>query len=237
VTADRIAEIKAASAPVLGDRETWDYRCAPEGEGPLAYEWSDKPHRLVYDLSGAVERLTAELAEARAEQKRLAWFEDDWKLNDGARLQEQTDADKLLTREEMEAWEDARRGDVRSFRLHHHVQRLLQGIVVDPELANLRALLAERDATITQLTATEAALRWALNEHLGCGPDGCSIHDVPAHRAALDSEGQEAATEAAGKRWRGPIGPMAPHRSDCGYMTFGHYGDCVPAAEGAGQTT
>lgn len=27
-----------------------DYRNAPSGIGPLAYEWEDKPHRLVYDL-------------------------------------------------------------------------------------------------------------------------------------------------------------------------------------------
>jgi len=27
-----------------------DYRDAPSGIGPLAAEWKDKPHRLVYDL-------------------------------------------------------------------------------------------------------------------------------------------------------------------------------------------
>lgn len=36
---------------------TGAYRQAPSGIGPLAHEWSDKPHRLVYDLASEVERL------------------------------------------------------------------------------------------------------------------------------------------------------------------------------------
>lgn len=39
---------------------TEDYRNATSGEGAfgsLGYEWSDKPHRLVYDLCGEVDRL------------------------------------------------------------------------------------------------------------------------------------------------------------------------------------
>lgn len=36
---------------------TQDYRIAPGGEGPQAATWKDKPHRLVYDLCGEVERL------------------------------------------------------------------------------------------------------------------------------------------------------------------------------------
>jgi hypothetical protein len=31
-----------------------DYWSAPSGEGPHAYTWSDKPHRLLYDLIGAL---------------------------------------------------------------------------------------------------------------------------------------------------------------------------------------
>jgi hypothetical protein len=34
-----------------------DYRRAPSGEGPLAAEWKDKPHRLIYDLCKRVEAL------------------------------------------------------------------------------------------------------------------------------------------------------------------------------------
>jgi hypothetical protein len=30
------------------------YWLAPSGEGPLAAEWSDKPHRLLYDLIAAL---------------------------------------------------------------------------------------------------------------------------------------------------------------------------------------
>ena len=44
---------------------TDDYRNAMSGEGKpfsLGYEWSDKPHRLVYDLCGEVDHLRAALA-------------------------------------------------------------------------------------------------------------------------------------------------------------------------------
>lgn len=34
---------------------TDDYRNAPDGIGPQAAEWKDKPHRLVYDLCSRVE--------------------------------------------------------------------------------------------------------------------------------------------------------------------------------------
>lgn len=36
-----------------------DYHIAPGGEGPLAFTWSDKPHRLVYDLIAAVKHYAA----------------------------------------------------------------------------------------------------------------------------------------------------------------------------------
>ncbi len=42
----------------MGLREgttTEDYRDAMGGSGELAYEWSDKPHRLVYDLCNALD--------------------------------------------------------------------------------------------------------------------------------------------------------------------------------------
>ena len=42
-------------APVMPEYTTDDYRNAPSGIGPLAAEWRDKPHRLVYDLCRALE--------------------------------------------------------------------------------------------------------------------------------------------------------------------------------------
>lgn len=39
---------------------TNDYYRAMEGEGPLAFEWTDKPHRLVYDLIQEIVRLRDE---------------------------------------------------------------------------------------------------------------------------------------------------------------------------------
>jgi hypothetical protein len=45
--------------PVGLSHTTEDYRNAPSEIGPLAAEWADKPHRLVYDLCQEVERLVA----------------------------------------------------------------------------------------------------------------------------------------------------------------------------------
>lgn len=42
--------------------ETQDYRIAIGGDGPLAYTWSDKPHRLVYDLAKEVDSLRDQVA-------------------------------------------------------------------------------------------------------------------------------------------------------------------------------
>lgn len=39
--------------------DTDDYRTAPGGNGPKAFTWKDKPHRLVYDLCEEVERVRA----------------------------------------------------------------------------------------------------------------------------------------------------------------------------------
>jgi len=39
----------------VGEFTTDDYRQAPAGVGPLAAEWDDKPHRLIYDLCNRLE--------------------------------------------------------------------------------------------------------------------------------------------------------------------------------------
>ncbi len=54
----RIGPTPAPAGPL--DCTTEDYRNAPSGIGPLAAEWKDKPHRLVYDLAREVERLSAD---------------------------------------------------------------------------------------------------------------------------------------------------------------------------------
>ena len=41
----------------MQDILTEDYRNALNGSGPLANQWKDKPHRLVYDLCNEIERL------------------------------------------------------------------------------------------------------------------------------------------------------------------------------------
>lgn len=53
---DAILAREAEASPVLCE-SLGDYRSAPSGVGPLAAEWRDKPHRLVYDLCEEVQRL------------------------------------------------------------------------------------------------------------------------------------------------------------------------------------
>jgi hypothetical protein len=52
------SEVSLPPQPISVD----DYRNAPSGQGPMAYAWRDKPHRLVYDLVAEVERLRADNA-------------------------------------------------------------------------------------------------------------------------------------------------------------------------------
>ena len=50
---------KDAGIPHLPTDMTYEARLAVSGKGPRAYEWSDKKHRLVYDLCREIERLAA----------------------------------------------------------------------------------------------------------------------------------------------------------------------------------
>lgn len=49
----------------MSDLVTQDYRNAPSGIGPMAEEWSDKPHRLVYDLCAEVDNTRVRLTTLR----------------------------------------------------------------------------------------------------------------------------------------------------------------------------
>jgi hypothetical protein len=51
---------------------TQDYRIAPEGKGPLASQWADKPHRLVYDLVKNLDKANEENKRLRATLLRIA---------------------------------------------------------------------------------------------------------------------------------------------------------------------
>lgn len=66
---DRIIELEAAalakSSPNLSI-DTQAYRLAPGGEGEHAATWQDKPHRLIYDLCGDIERLNSEVDKLEA---------------------------------------------------------------------------------------------------------------------------------------------------------------------------
>lgn len=50
---------KDAGIPHLPTQLTFEARLAICGEGPRAYDWSDKPHRIVYDLCREIERNAA----------------------------------------------------------------------------------------------------------------------------------------------------------------------------------
>ena len=56
--ADALLAAKYPHIPCAKYDDLLDFHFAVGGEGPLAYEWSDKPHRLVF-------RLTTELSELR----------------------------------------------------------------------------------------------------------------------------------------------------------------------------
>ena len=50
---------KAAGIPHLPTQLTFEARLAIGGEGPRAYDWSDKPHRIVFDLCREIEKNAA----------------------------------------------------------------------------------------------------------------------------------------------------------------------------------
>ncbi len=76
---------RLAGIPHLPTDLTYELRLAVSGEGPRAYDWTDKPHRLLWDACGALERAEerlrqAVLAEREAcalvcEQVTAAWSE------------------------------------------------------------------------------------------------------------------------------------------------------------------
>ncbi|MCO4101093.1 MAG: hypothetical protein HEQ38_17200 [Gemmatimonas sp.] len=56
----RLREYKGVTYDPKEEVNTADYRNAVSGEGPLAYTWHDKPHRLLYDLCTELDTLAAE---------------------------------------------------------------------------------------------------------------------------------------------------------------------------------
>ena len=55
------------------DSTLGDYWAAPSGAGNQAYAWSDKPHRLLYDLIGEVLHLRAEIELLKASLSEAHW--------------------------------------------------------------------------------------------------------------------------------------------------------------------
>lgn len=72
---------------IFGQYSVRDYHIAPSGEGPKAFEWQDKPHRLVYDLCRAL----LSLAQPKDEGNPYAWTmtgERRWQLTYDAEVAE-----------------------------------------------------------------------------------------------------------------------------------------------------
>lgn len=65
-----------AQIPHLPTDLTYECRMAIAGEGPRAYDWSDKPHRLVYDLCRYIEAEAALSVPAQGAEP-AAWITAD----------------------------------------------------------------------------------------------------------------------------------------------------------------
>lgn len=64
---DELARLqKDCGIPHLPTPLTYDLRRAISGEGPRAYDWRDKPHRLVFDACREIEALRGEVADLKA---------------------------------------------------------------------------------------------------------------------------------------------------------------------------
>jgi hypothetical protein len=55
---------RKAGIPHLPTDLTYELRLAVSGNGPRAFEWSDKPHRLLFDACRAIEAYEDRLAQA-----------------------------------------------------------------------------------------------------------------------------------------------------------------------------
>ena len=68
-TLDELEQLKRLTGiPHLPTQLTYECRMAIAGEGPRAYEWTDKPHRVVYDLCQEIEAAADALAAANGER-------------------------------------------------------------------------------------------------------------------------------------------------------------------------
>jgi hypothetical protein len=59
---------KDAGLDNMPTQDTYHYRMAMSNEGPRAYDWSDKPHRLIYDLCGTIEEMQVQINQLISDQ-------------------------------------------------------------------------------------------------------------------------------------------------------------------------
>ena len=70
---ERVALQKACGIPNIPTPLTYDLRRAVNGEGPLAYQWADKPHRLLYDACSQIEALSTLPRDPQGLVEALEW--------------------------------------------------------------------------------------------------------------------------------------------------------------------
>ena len=85
VTQEELEKLKRSTGiPHMPTQFTYELRKAVSGEGPRAYDWSDKPHRLLYDACREIERINHPIGvgdlvliyrEGMREECAVQWFE------------------------------------------------------------------------------------------------------------------------------------------------------------------
>ena len=65
------ADTKARGLSLPQTVETYILRSGVSGKGPKAYDWSDKPHRLVYDACRLADFQNAEIERLKSENEAL----------------------------------------------------------------------------------------------------------------------------------------------------------------------
>mgnify|MGYP003426348881 CR=1 FL=1 len=91
MTDDELIALQAAAGLAFKPTPlTFDLRRAVSGQGPRAYDWSDKPHRLLYDAcreieqqSSRIQQLETELAATREANDTFEYDEPDDDEEDG----------------------------------------------------------------------------------------------------------------------------------------------------------
>ena len=148
-----------AGIPHLPTVETYWHRKAMSGEGPHAFEWTDKPHRLVFDLCRIIEASAASPPSPAPAESGAVAFDIDRFLQDDSKLPVTSPAPSASMGRVTDAM--VQRAEIAVYGLHE------RGFIMRP-------LIDPID------------MRAALEAALDCGVDGWqSIETAPKNRKML----------------------------------------------------